>query len=120
MEPITLITTAIALATPYLLKTGESIAEGIGEDIWKLIKKPFTKDKEDQLSIDINKQEDKDKLVTLLLEEIGKDNNFKQELESAVEKGQKDLNAYYQQNINNNGEIGKQINIQHNSGNIQM
>ena len=51
MEPVTLITTAIALATPYLLKTGESIAEGIGEDIWKLIKKPFTKDKEDQLSM---------------------------------------------------------------------
>ena len=120
MEPITLITTAIALATPYLIKTGESIAEGIGEDIWKLIKKPFTKDKEDELSIDINKQEDKDKLVTLLLEEIGKDNNFKQELETAVEKGQKDLNAYYQQNINNNGEIGKQINIQNNNGNIQM
>jgi hypothetical protein len=120
MEPIALITTAIALATPYLLKTGESIAEGIGEDIWKLIKKPFTKDKKDEISIDINKQEDKDKLVTLLLEEIGKDNNFKQELETAVEKGQKDLNAYYQQNINNNGEIGKQINIQHNSGNIQI
>lgn len=120
MEPITLITTAIAMATPYLLKTGESIAEGIGEDIWKLIKKTFTKDKENQLSIDINKQEDKDKLVTLLLEEIGKDNNFKQELETAVEKGQKDLNAYYQQNINNNGEIDKQINIQVNSGNIQM
>ena len=33
MEPITLITTAIALATPYLLKTGESIAESIGEDV---------------------------------------------------------------------------------------
>lgn len=120
MEPITLITTAIALATPYLLKTGESIAEGIGEDIWKLIKKPFTKDNETQLSIDISQQRDKDKLANLLLDEITKDNIFKRELETAVEKGQKDLNAYYQQNINNNGNIEKQINIQHNSGNIQM
>jgi hypothetical protein len=119
MEPITLITTAIALASPYLLKTGESIAEGIGEDIWELIKKQFTKDKVDQLSIDLYKQ-DKDKLMSLLLEEISKDNNFKQELNIAVQKGQKDLNVYYQQNINNNGEIDKQINIQHNSGNIQM
>jgi predicted nucleotide-binding protein (sugar kinase/HSP70/actin superfamily) len=119
MEPITLITTAIALATPYLLKTGESIAEGIGEDIWKLIKKPFTKDNETSFQIDVNQPEEKSKLENLLLEEINKDSNFKQELEKAVEKGQKELNAY-QQNINNNGEIGKQINIQSNSGNIQM
>ena len=120
MEPITLITTAIALATPYLLKTGESIAEGIGEDIWKLIKKPFTKDKETQFSIDINQKEEKDKLVKLLLGEIGKDDNFKLELETAVEKAQKDLNAYHQQNINNNGNIEKQVNIQTNSGDINF
>lgn len=119
MEPITLISTAIALATPYLLKTGESIAESIGEDIWKLIKKPFTKDKETQLSIDISRQEEKDKLINLLLEEIGKDNNFKNELEAGVEKGQKGLKAY-QQNINNNGNIDKQINIQTNSGDINF
>jgi len=119
MEPITLITTAIAMATPYLLKTGESIAEGIGEDIWKLIKKPFTKEKETQFTIDINQQEEKEKLVNLLLNEVGKDNNFKQELEAAVEKGQKELNAY-QQNINNNGTIDKQINIQSNSGDINF
>lgn len=120
MEPITLITTAISLATPYLLKTGESIAEGIGEDLWKLIKKPFTKNNETEFSIDINKQEEKDNLVNLLLEEIGKDNNFQRELEIAVEKGQKELNAYYQQNINNNGEIKKQVNIQSNSGDIKF
>ncbi|CAH0336813.1 hypothetical protein FVB9288_02535 [Flavobacterium sp. CECT 9288] len=120
MEPITLITTAISLATPYLLKTGESIAEGIGEDIWKLIKKPFTKDKETEFLIDVNIKEERDKLSNLLLEVISKDNIFKQELEKAVEKGQKNLNFYYQQNINNNGEIEKQINIQHNTGNIQM
>lgn len=120
MESITLIQAALTLATPYLLKTGESIAEGIGEDIWRLIKKPFTKDKKTQFDIDISQQEEKDKLINLMLEEISKDNNFKQELETAVEKGQKELNAYYQQNINNNGDIEKQINIQHNSGNIQM
>jgi hypothetical protein len=120
MEPITLITTAITLATPYILKTGESVAESIGEDIWKLIKKPFTKNKEAEFSIDINQQIEKDNLVKLLLEEIGKDNNFKQELETAVEKGQKNLNAYYQQNINNNGNIEKQVNIQTNSGDINF
>src|SRR4051812_15062542 len=98
MEPITLITTAITLATPYLLKTGESIAESIGEDIWKIIKKPFTKDKEAQFPIDINRQEEKEKLVEFLLTEIEINKKFKLELETAVEKGKKELNAYCQQN----------------------
>jgi len=120
MEPITLIGAAITLATPYLLKTGESIAEGIGKDIWELIKKPFTKDKEAQFTIDIKSQKEKNKLTNLLLEEINKNASFREELEAAVKKGQKDLKAYYQQNINNNGDIEKQINVQHNSGNIQM
>ncbi|QBN17784.1 hypothetical protein [Flavobacterium nackdongense] len=120
MEPITLITSAITLATPYLIKSGEKIAEGIGEEIWNLIKKPFTKKDESVLAIDITQQEEKDKLINLLSEEIEKDIDFKIELQTAVEKGEKQLNAYYQQNINNNGNIEKQINIQHNNGNIQM
>jgi hypothetical protein len=120
MEPITLITSAIALATPYLIKSGEKIAEGIGEEIWSLIKKPFTKKEETEFSIDITKEEKKGKLIALLSEEIEKDNNFKIELQAAVDKGEKQLNAYYQQNIRNNGNIEKQINIQQNSGNIQM
>jgi len=120
MEPITLITTAITLATPFLLKTGEKIAERIGEEIWKQIKKPFTKDKSSEFLIDLNNQQEKEKFIELLKETIGKDIEFKRELEFAVEKGQKELNAYYQQNINNNGQIDKQINIQSNSGNIQM
>jgi len=120
MEPITLITAAIALATPYLIKTGEKIAEGIGEEIWKLIKKPFTKDKSSEFSIDINNQHEKEKLIGLLKEKLDNDIEFMTELETAVAKGQKELNAYYQQNINNSGQIDKQINIQSNSGNIQM
>ena len=39
MEPITIITTALALATPYLAKTGEKVAEKIGEDVWNMLKK---------------------------------------------------------------------------------
>lgn len=120
MEPITLITTALALATPYLIKSGEKIAEGIGEEIWNLIKKPFMKNHETPFSIDITQKEEKDNLINLLSEEIEKDSNYKIELQKAVENGKKQLNAYYQQNINNNGNIEKQINIQHNSGNIQM
>jgi hypothetical protein len=120
MEPITLITAAITLATPYLLKTGESIAESIGEEIWKLIKKPFTNDIETQFTIDIESKEGKDKLTTLLLAETNKDPLFKAELETAVDKGQKALNALYQQNVKNYGTVEKQVNIQTNSGNINF
>lgn len=117
MEPITLISTALTLATPYLIKTGESVAEKIGEDVWNLIKKTFSGEPIENLDFTI--EEEKENLTNLLLEELNKNKSFKFDLEKAVEKGQNDLKAY-QQNINNNGKIEKQINIQQNSGNIQM
>ena len=80
MEILTLINSAIELIYPYLLKTGEKIAEGIGEDIWKLIKKPFTKDKNTEFEIDINNQQDKEKLLALLNEKLADDTEFKKEL----------------------------------------
>ncbi|MDP4285425.1 MAG: hypothetical protein Q8891_13445 [Bacteroidota bacterium] len=120
MEPITLITTALTLATPYLIKTGEKFAESVGEDIWKWIKKPFTKKEEQTLIADFKLDRDSDKLKVALLEKLRDDNNFKQEFETAVTKAQSDLNAFYQQSINNSGNVEKQINIQDNKGNIQM
>lgn len=38
--------TAIAAITPYLVKGGEEVAKGMGKDLWELIKKPFTSEKE--------------------------------------------------------------------------
>ena len=43
MESTSLVTTALSLAIPFLTKTGEKIAENIGESIWNLLKKPFSK-----------------------------------------------------------------------------
>ena len=120
MEPITLITTALTLATPYLIKTGEKFAEGIGEDIWKWMKKPFLNEEDRKLVADFQLERDSDKLKVALLDKINNDNNFKTELENAVNLAQKELNSYYQQNIHNNGSVDKQINIQDNKGNIQM
>lgn len=120
MEPITLLTTAITLVTPYLVKTGEKFAESVGEDIWNWIKKPFSKEEEKAVFSDLQTETGIEKLKMVLLEKINADNNFKVELENAVVKAQKNLNAYYQQNIMNNGNIEKQINIQDNKGNIQM
>jgi hypothetical protein len=120
MEPLTLITTAISLATPYLVKTGESFAEGIGEDIWKLIKKPFVKHNEDSNNFDLNNPDEKERLINLLIEEVNKNKSFKDELEDAILLGQKNISANIAQQIKNIGEIEKQINIQQNNGNIKM
>ena len=42
-------TTAIATALTYAAKGGEEIAKGMGKDLWELIKKPFTKEKDKAL-----------------------------------------------------------------------
>lgn len=119
MEPITLVTTALAFATPYLIKTGEAIAEKVGEDIWNVIKKPFQKDKSTTLKFDVNNPEEKEKLIESLVEAIRNNPDYKAELESAVALGEKELKGL-QQNIYNEGQVEKQINIQNHTGNIQM
>lgn len=119
MEPITLITTAVAMATPYLLKTGESFAEKVGEDIWNVIKSPFVK-KNIDIAFDFNSEEEKNKLIDLIKDEISQDIQYQNLLRIAIERGNEQLNSYSQQNVNNNAEVQKQINIQTNSGSIQM
>ena len=39
--------TAIATALAYAAKGGEEFAKGAGRDLWELIKKPFTKEKDE-------------------------------------------------------------------------
>ncbi len=120
MEPITLITTALTLATPYLIKSGEKLAEGIGEDIWSWIKKPFTTEEEKEIVSNFEIDKDSEKLKTILLEKINDDIEFKQEFEAAVNNAQEQLNSYNQQNINNNASIEKQVNIQNLTGDINF
>lgn len=119
MEPITLITTALTLASPFLLKTGESIAEKVGEDLWEVIKSPFGK-KHIEIPTNINSEDEKTKLINLIEEELSNNTQYKEELTAAIENGNQLLNSYSQQNINNSAEVQKQINIQSNTGSIQM
>ena len=120
MDPLTLITTAVTIATPYLIKSGEKFAEKVGEDAWKWIKESFADEKQKSAIENIEVEPNAEKLKNILLDRANTDNEFKEGLEAIVSKAQKDLNAYYQQNINNEGNIEKQINIQENTGNIQM
>lgn len=119
MELLTLATTALTLATPYLIKTGEKLAENVGEEIWNLIKKPFSSQSGELLINTPNSESDIEVLKNALLIKLTEDSAFAGNLKSLVEKGQAELNNNAQQIINE-GNIEKQINIQNNSGSIQM
>ena len=120
MEIITLATAALSLATPFLVKAGEKISENVGESIWNLIKKPFTKREQEELETDIQKNTDKEKIIEGIIAKLNSDQQYKVDLENAVNKAQQELATYYQQNITNNGDIEKQVNIQNVTGIINL
>lgn len=119
MEYILLAQTAIALVTPFLTKSGEKIAENIGEEIWGFIKKPFKSESDKLLIGEVEEDADVRSLEISLIEKLQQDSEFASTLKNIVENAQKDLRENAQQ-INNNATIEKQINIQNNSGSIQM
>lgn len=117
MEPITLITAALTLASPFLVKTGEKIAGKVGEDIWELVKKPFSQEEKEKLFTNLDDPKKVELLKKALIEKVSVDDNYKSLLQKAVENSQGNNS---QQNIQNQGNVEKQINIQNSSGSIQM
>lgn len=117
MEPITIITTALALASPYLAKTGEKVAEKIGEDVWNMIKKPFKKDEKKQLFTESPNEAQLEKIKEELILKVQNNESYKNELLQTITEAKANLN---QQNINNQGKVEKQINIQTNTGDIKF
>ncbi|MDP9077080.1 MAG: hypothetical protein M3O71_06625 [Bacteroidota bacterium] len=118
MDILTLAVTAFTLAKPFLDKTGEGVARKVGEDIWSLIKSPFVKKgKENVEGLATTDQEAFTKELETLLRQ---DEGFAQQLRELVTNSQNLLSGNFQQNINSYGDVEKQINIQTNSGNIQM
>lgn len=113
MEIITLATTALTLATPFIEKVGEGTARKVGEDIWNLIKKPFLKKNK---NIEEMSRED---IQTTLVEILNEDEIFKSELENSVVNAQTKIDNITQ-SINNNGNIDKQVNIGNVNGNITL
>lgn len=113
METALLITTALTLAKPFLEKIGEGTSRKIGEDIWNLMKKPFSKKGKD---IDTLSEKELDIELTNILSE---DVDFKKELEEFITNAQLKIDAV-NQNIQNNGSIEKQVNIGSNVGNISL
>lgn len=113
MEIITLVTTALTLAKPFLEKIGEGTSRKIGEDLWNLIKKPLSKKGKD-----IDKLSE-DELNIELTQILSEDPDFKKELGEFITNAQSKIDAV-NQNIQNNGNIEKQVNIGSNIGNINL
>lgn len=53
------------------------------------------------------------------MHKINSDKQFKDQLEKIVKKAQSEL-SHYEQHIENQEAVEKQINIQHNTGDIRM
>lgn len=118
MDILTLASTAFVLAKPFLEKTQEGVARKVGEDIWNLIKTPFTKKGKNQVEALANTDQEvfKKELEQYLLE----DETFAKQLSELINQSQNLLSGNFQQNINSYDKVEKQINIQTNSGTIQM
>jgi len=117
MEPVTLISSAIALVTPYLIKSGEKLAEKAGEGVWNFLKKPFTRSEQEELFIESPTSEQLATIESRLLDRIKDNPSYIEELNEMVTKAETSLN---QQNINNQGTVEKQVNIQTNTGDINL
>ncbi|MCZ2085751.1 MAG: hypothetical protein LC112_15895 [Flavobacteriales bacterium] len=113
MEIITLVATAFTLAKPFLEKIGEGTSRKIGEEIWNLIKKPFSKEGKDISNLSI------DEIKFDLTQMLSKDSEFKKEFEEIITNAQLKIDSV-NQNIQNNGSIEKQVNIGSNIGNISL
>ncbi|MGV4528972.1 hypothetical protein [Ornithobacterium rhinotracheale] len=99
-ELLMIISTTCSYLIPFIKKIGEGTSRKIGEDIWNLIKKPFCEKGEDIHKLDDDK-------IKEYLSEILKDNPLiKSKVKELIES-----NSNYSQNINNNGNIDKQVNI---------
>lgn len=119
MDPITIALTALRFARPFLKKCGEKIAEKIGEDIWLLVKKLFpSKDQSIMVNEVISKQ-DGGFVATDLAAAINQDPSLREILEKKINLAEADYKKAGLQ-VNNFGNIEKQINIETNFGDITM
>ena len=118
MEPMTLITAALSMLAPYLVKSGEKIAEEMGCSLWKWLKSKF----DGKANLPENPtEEDKTEIQKHLMAAVVTDAIFVKELEEKINEiiKSKPVDGG-QMNVVNNGTVEKQINITTNSGPITL
>lgn len=117
MEPITLITSAMTMLAPYIVKSGEKIAEEIGASLWTWLKEKFFN--KDQLPTSPS-ESDKNAIQLQLMSEIAKNTEFASALEKKIQELNQKSCSQGIMNVENNGTVEKQVNITNNSGSISL
>ena len=123
-ESATIITSAITTISPYLIKGGKAIAEGIGKDLWGLIKKLFKSEKDKKIIEDFKENPGDEKLqgkMELKLEEfLEEDPELVEQIKKLLPEAKQQMPKVNVQNIkgNNNTALqdihGSTINIEKN------
>lgn len=118
MDPMSLLTAAMTMLAPYLVKSGEKIAEEMGGSLWDWIKSKFS----GKTELPANPSEsDQPEIQKQLMMAVASNAQFAKELEDIIEKirtsGQESTG---QMSIINNGIVEKQVNITNNTGSINL
>lgn len=116
MDPITLLTSTMTMLTPYIVKSGEKVAEEMGADLWNWLKSKFATNK--QLPKTVS-EADQNAVQLQLMTEISSDAEFAKALEAKIAEIKSGCNQYGMK-VENNGTVEKQLNITHNSGSITL
>ena len=117
MDPVTLITSAMTLLTPYLVKSGEKLSEEIGASLWSWLKGKFSTNRQLPAS---PVESDKKAIQLLLMSEIAENAEFALSLEKKIQELEQRFYSQGNMNVENNGTVEKQINIINNSGSISL
>lgn len=117
MDPITLITSAMTILSPYLVKSGEKIAEEMGASLWSWLKGKFSNNQQLPTS---PSEPDKNAIQLLLMSEIARNAEFALSLEKKIQELKQKSFSQGIMNVENHGTVEKQINITNNSGSISL
>ena len=117
MEIGLLIESAMALLTPFLMKSGEKVAEGIGCSLWSWIKSKISKK---AVVPDTPGPDDASDIQSVLETVIAANGSFAKELEEKIAELQQSTSIQGQITVQNTGTIDKMVNVTSNSGTINL
>lgn len=117
MDPITLITTTMTVLTPYLVKSGEKVAEEMGASLWTWLKERFSNNKQLPTS---PSESDKNAIQVQIMSEVSQNKEFVLALEKKIQEMKQESCNHGAMKVENNGTVEKQINITNNSGSISL
>lgn len=114
MDPITLLTATMSVLSPYIVKSGEKIAEEMGASLWTWLKEKCCNNKQLPTA---PSESDNTTIQSYLMFEIAQNEEFAFALEK---KMQEMLCNQGSMNVENNGTVEKQVNITNNFGHISL